>query len=359
MNPIPTALAHWYRLNHRQLPWRDTTDPYTIWVSEVILQQTRVDQGLMYFLRFIEKWPDVQSLANASDDDVMKMWQGLGYYTRARNLLSGARQVVDDYGGIVPEEYTELLKIKGIGKYTAAAIASIAFNKPVAVVDGNVARVIARLFAVEQPVNASAGESIIRQAADALLDHSHPGLHNQAMMELGALVCLPRNPKCHSCVLFNYCQARILGMQYTLPAKKPKNAPRLRWFNYFVVKVQTSDSTEAVLLSKRNEEDIWKGMYQFPLIETNYQLTEHELHELAKSTLSDLGGWQPTRIFRAKPHLLSHQRIYATFFELRVQDAVDFKVPKGLSLAGMNQLQQFPFPRLIDIFLNQSYFAKT
>jgi len=356
MNPISAALARWYRTHHRQLPWRETSDPYSIWVSEVILQQTRVDQGLKYYLGFIGKWPDVQALAAAGEDEVLKMWQGLGYYSRARNLLFGARQVVEDFGGVVPANFDKLLKIRGIGRYTAAAIASIAYNEPVAVVDGNVARVVSRLFAVEQPVNTAPGEAMVRQAADALLDPHNPGLHNQAMMELGALVCLPRNPRCNECVVFDHCQALKKGLQNTLPAKKPKSTYRSRWFNYFVVKVQLPDGKEKFLIGKRDENDIWKGMYQFPLYESNGELSVSDLLELGRSMFGFLGDMYPGRLFRVKPHQLTHQRLHATFFELVIRPAFDMNVPNGLSLAGQDQLHQLPFPRLIEMFLDD-YFS--
>ncbi len=357
MNPISAALAKWYHAHHRQLPWRETSDPYSIWVSEVILQQTRVDQGLKYYRSFIEKWPDVQALAAAGEDEVLKMWQGLGYYSRARNLQFGARQVVDKYGGVVPSDFDKLLKIKGIGRYTAAAIASIAFNEPVAVVDGNVSRVVSRLFAVEKPVNTASGEAMVRLAADALLDLHNPGLHNQAMMEFGALVCLQRSPRCNECVVNDHCQALKAGLQNTLPAKKPKTAYRSRWFNYFVVTVQLPDGKEEFLIGKREDNDIWKGLYQFPLYESHGELPLSELHDLARSKFGFLGDIHPGRSVKARPHQLTHQRIHATFFELIIQPSFDINLPNGLSLAGKDQLHQIPFPRLIEIFLNESLFV--
>ncbi len=359
MNPISSQLSNWYRLHHRALPWRESSDPYTIWVSEVILQQTRVEQGLEYFIRFVSKWPDVHALANADDDEVMKLWQGLGYYSRARNLLAGARQVVNEFGGIVPSDYGNLLKIKGIGRYTASAIASIAFNKPEAVVDGNVARVLARLFAITEPVNTTTGERQVQNAANELLDTLNPGLHNQALMEFGALVCLPRNPRCHECVVYQHCQARQLDIHKILPAKRPKNKARERWFNYLVISLQKAGMPEVLLIEKRLGNDIWKGMYQFPLVESERELTSSELIQKVSPMLDALGKWEPGFMVRAKPHQLTHQRIMASFHVFRLHSAVDIQLTNDLSLTNRDQLNQKPFPRLIERFLREEYFSNT
>lgn len=354
MNPISSLLSDWYQLNHRPLPWRETSDPYNIWVSEVILQQTRVDQGLEYFLRFVSKWPDVHLLAIADDDEVMKMWQGLGYYSRARNLLAGARQVVKEYNGVVPSDYDKLLKIKGIGKYTAAAIASIAFNNPVAVVDGNVARVLSRLFAIKEPVNSPEGERQVYAVARDLLDTHNPGRHNQAMMEFGALVCLPRSPKCNECVVYQHCQARMLDIQKLLPTKKPIKPVRVRWFSYLVIRVQSDGKPESVLIEKRHGDDIWNGMYQFPLIESEAELSSAEVTKLAAPLLDVLGQWKAGPRLQARPHQLTHQRIMASFQEFTLHPGVDIRLPNGLSLANTEQLNQKPFPRLIEWYLYKS-----
>ncbi|MBK9291569.1 MAG: A/G-specific adenine glycosylase [Bacteroidetes bacterium] len=354
MNPISSLLAQWYLEHHRPLPWRQSTDPYIIWVSEVILQQTRVDQGLEYFLRFVEKWPDLQSLASANEDEVLRMWQGLGYYSRARNLLAGARQVVSEYGGVVPSEYDKLIKIKGIGPYTAAAIASIAFDRPVAVVDGNVARVISRLFAIDQAVNTSSGERLLREAAAELLDTSNPGRHNQAMMELGALVCTPRNPSCNECVLNHHCLARQKNIQANLPVKLPRKPVRTRWFNYLVVRVQTARGSAGLLMQKRTADDIWKGLYEFPLIESEHEIDEAELHQLVETQLDLPGRWHYLRCLRTRPHQLTHQRIMPAFFEFELHTHVDINLPNGLSLADLQTLSRLPLPRLIEGYLKES-----
>ncbi|HMM11053.1 MAG TPA: A/G-specific adenine glycosylase [Bacteroidales bacterium] len=354
MHTISSILADWYKLHQRPLPWRETNDAYAIWVSEVVLQQTRVDQGMEYYLRFMDRWPDVRALADAEEDEVLKMWQGLGYYSRARNLLSGARQVMQNFNGVVPERYEKLKTIKGIGAYTAAAVASIAFNEPVAVVDGNVARVIARLFAIEQPVNTPVGQRMILEVAEELLDRKNPGLHNQALMEFGALVCLPRNPQCHNCVLNHLCEARRLDKQKDLPLKANRKIIRDRWFNYLVINIQQNDKPPVLVVAKRNYDDIWKGMYEFPLIESKSKLNAEQLQALARPLLDALGHWQPLGVYHAAPHQLTHQRIMASFFEFNLKAAVDFNLPNGLSLANAEQFRAKPLPKLIETYLNNN-----
>ncbi|MCJ7715495.1 MAG: A/G-specific adenine glycosylase, partial [Anaerolineales bacterium] len=219
----------WYEKNKRDLPWRRTRDPYKIWMSEVILQQTRVNQGTKYYLRFIKSFPDVTALARADEDEVLKLWQGLGYYSRARNLHQAAKSVVEQMKGEIPGSYADLLKLKGVGGYTASAIASICFREPRAVVDGNVSRVIARLYGMDEPINSTRGGKLINSLAHDLLDRNDPGTHNQAMMEFGALQCVPVSPDCEKCPLMNYCEAWATGRVNLLPVKIPKLKPVERW----------------------------------------------------------------------------------------------------------------------------------
>jgi A/G-specific adenine glycosylase len=219
---ITQSLLYWYSKNARDLPWRHTKDPYIIWISEVILQQTRVEQGLPYFLRIIERYPNLDSLAESSEQELLKLWQGLGYYSRARNLLEGAVQLVQRHNAVFPSDYDELLKIKGIGPYTAAAIASFAFDKPHPVMDGNVSRVISRLFAIEKPINSSAGIKELKASLDRIFDSSRPAIFNQAMMELGSMICKPQNPDCDNCPVRTNCMALETGIQMELPLKEKK-----------------------------------------------------------------------------------------------------------------------------------------
>ncbi len=228
-------LLSWYTNNKRDLPWRHTTDPYIIWLSEIILQQTRVEQGMPYFNRFVEHYPNVSSFAAADENEILKLWQGLGYYSRARNMLKTARLVQEQYNGAFPSAYDELITLKGIGEYTAAAISSFAANEPRAVIDGNVYRVLARYFGISEDINSTTGKKIFRITADELLNREHPALHNQAMMELGAMICKPKNPACGTCPVREGCYAFLNNATAALPVKINKVKVRERFFNYFLV----------------------------------------------------------------------------------------------------------------------------
>ena len=262
------ALLPWYRAHRRPLPWRGDPDPYRVWLSEVILQQTRVDQGLAYWQRFTERYPTVKDLATAPEGEVLKLWQGLGYYSRARNLLSAARQVVNDHGGQFPSTHAELLKLKGVGDYTAAAIASICFGRPDAVVDGNVFRVLARVFGIETPIDSTAGRKEFRALAGRLLDPAHPGDHNQAVMELGATVCTPKNYACLLCPLQARCIAFATGRIDALPVKAGVTRTRDRFFNYLHIA-----TAKGLFLRQRTGKDIWQGLWELPLIESEKPLS--------------------------------------------------------------------------------------
>ncbi len=347
MNSIQTIqqnLSEWYQKNKRDLPWRLGKNPYSIWISEVILQQTRVDQGTAYYHRFLERFPDVISLATADEDDVLKLWQGLGYYSRARNLHKAAQQVMNDHDGIFPSDYDAIRNLKGIGPYTAAAISSIAFGLPVATVDGNVARVIARLFAVEEPVNKGPGIRIINELADALMNPADPSEHNQAMMEFGALQCTPVSPSCDRCPLADVCEAREKGMVKELPRKVKTIKRRSRYFHYLIVLSQGK-----IAIQQRGEKDIWQGLYEFPLIETS----SSEL--LSSAELERFGLTQEALMTsnEAKKHVLSHQDIFARFYHTEIHEPA-----AGLHFIDHSELANFALPRLIDRYLEQ-YDLKT
>src|ERR1700712_1102072 len=256
-------LVQWYLKNKRELPWRNTTDAYVIWLSEIILQQTRVEQGMPYFYRFLEKYPDVKLFAAANEGDILNLWQGLGYYSRGRNMLKTAREVVDRFDGKFPENYQQLISLKGIGEYTAAAISSFSANEARAVLDGNVFRVLARYFGISEPINSTKGKKIVSELANELLNKDHPGLHNQAAMEFGALLCRPKNPDCDICPLRTDCYAFNHQAIDLLPQKLKKAKIRERFFNYLLV-----TDGDTVLINKRNEKDIWANMHDLPLIET-------------------------------------------------------------------------------------------
>ena len=299
-------LVQWYLQNKRDLPWRNTTDAYVIWLSEIILQQTRVEQGLPYFYRFLERYPTVSSFAAAQEDEVLKLWQGLGYYSRGRNMLKTARLVQEQYMGKFPQQYDDLIKLKGIGEYTAAAIASFSANEVKAVVDGNVYRVLARYFGIDEPINSTGGKKTFQQLADNLINKKTPGLHNQAMMEFGAMLCKPKNPACGICPVHMSCFAFINNATTALPVKLKTVKVRERFFNYFLV----SDG-DSILMNKRGDKDIWANLYDLPMVETASLLPISELREQPR--IKEIFNNQikiSEDIIPVHKHLLTHQRLF-------------------------------------------------
>ena len=348
MNIIQYTLINWYEENHRNLPWRNDPTPYQVWLSEVILQQTRVNQGWDYYLRFVEKWPTVTDLAAASEEEVLKLWQGLGYYSRARNLHHCAQQVVAEYGGKFPADFEKLKQLKGIGDYTAAAIASIAYNLPHAVVDGNVYRVLARLYDIETPININEGQKLFAQLADELLNREQPGLHNQAMMEFGALHCTPKNPNCLLCPLQAQCLAFAHQTVMQRPVKLAKVKVTTRYFNYLILKINDS-----VYLHKRSDNDIWKNLYDFPCIESQKPMTVEEV--IATEAFTQIIDNKPFTITKSSSvftHKLTHRTLLAQFIEIKLEQELLQIETKGLFLAHETELGSFPIPRLIDLYLN-------
>lgn len=338
-------LIHWYQKHHRDLPWRHTLDPYRIWLSEVILQQTRVAQGLPYYQRFAEAFPTVYDLAKASEQEVLRLWQGLGYYSRARNLHACAKTVVNDYGGKFPNTYRELIKLKGVGAYTAAAIASFAFNETVPVVDGNVYRVLSRVFGIKDDILSTAGQKKFRYLAEQLVPDGKANVYNQAIMEFGALQCTPANPACLLCPIVDTCYAYQHGKQKELPVKIKKTKVRQRYIHYLVVKMDNG-----LLMKRREGKDIWTGLYDFYLIETKQprgwdQLTDPFLDEL----LQQAPSVEKSEIYR---HQLSHQQLHVTFYTITLPANM---LQEAGSLPGQfyppEEIEKLPKPKLIDNFL--------
>ncbi|MES2628031.1 MAG: A/G-specific adenine glycosylase [Bacteroidota bacterium] len=341
MKGFSEELINWYAGAKRDLPWRNTTDPYLIWLSEVILQQTRVSQGLSYYYAFAERYPSVTDLADAAEQDVLKLWQGLGYYSRARNLRHTAVLVKENYGGRFPADYYSLLKLKGIGPYTAAAVASFAQNEAVAVVDGNVYRVLARLFGIDTPIDTTAGKKQFQQLADELLG-TPSSLHNQAIMEFGATVCKPKVPLCESCVFRLKCQAYKAGTIEFLPQKAKKTKVTERYFNYLVFSHE-----DDFYLKERQKGDVWQGLYDFPLIESDMGVEDPEfiIHH------ADFGDWKGFELKQRSEtyvHLLSHRRIKATFweFELKRPDT-----QSAFTTVNSREPIVYPLPQLIVNYL--------
>lgn len=327
-------LLEWFEREKRALPWRKTADPYAIWVSEVVLQQTRVKQGIAYYERFIENFPDVGSLALSDSNHLMRVWEGLGYYSRARNMQSAARQIMEEFSGSVPDRYDQLLRLKGVGRYTAAAIASIAFNRPHAVLDGNVFRFLARYFGIAQPVDSLQGRRVFEELANEMLDQTNPGRFNQAMMEFGALVCKPRKPECSGCIFHQDCYACTHGVVMDLPVKTSKPKVRTRYFHFLVF----LDKKGQTLIERRVGKDIWKGLHQFPLFECGNADDKPEF----EGDLLSVSG-----LIR---HTLSHQQIQARFWHIRVEN---LPALPGVFPISKEELRSFAFPRLITRYLEQ------
>ncbi len=338
-------LIEWYRQHQRPLPWRETKDPYHIWLSEIILQQTRVQQGLPYYEKFIGEFPTVHDLARAPEQKVLRLWQGLGYYTRARNLHACARKVAHEFGGSFPLVYADLLTLPGIGDYTAAAIASIAGNEPVAVVDGNVFRVLSRVFGIDTPINSTEGKKAFTKLANQLIPESNPDDFNQGMMEFGALHCTPRNPSCSTCIFNKECIARSRGLQADLPVKLKATRNRTRYFSYYIIKQGNS-----LMMQARTGKDIWSGLYEFYLLEQMRVRKPENLLQEDDWLRSLLRLGEVSRVTKPYRHVLSHQTIIsrAVVIELKKKPA---SYPETLQFYSMKKVHDLPKPVLISRFL--------
>jgi len=335
MSNFSLLIIDWYRQNKRELPWRNTKDPYKIWLSEIILQQTRVEQGRSYYEKFIRNYPTVTDLANASEHDVLNDWQGLGYYSRARNLHFSAKYVRDELGGRFPDTYNEIIKLKGVGKYTAAAIASFAFGQPTAVVDGNVYRFLSRVFDIKTPIDSSKGQKEFQELADALISDQNPADHNQAMMEIGAMICTPHQPKCLFCPVNDMCEAQKNGTLQDRPVKTKKTKVRNRYFHYLIYRKE-----DKTILEQRTNKDIWQNLYQFPLIES----------EAADMNLSIPDSIHASEVI---VHKLSHQHIHTVF---HIIDGFPEKKIEGTIEIKLSNIQDYPLPRIIDRYLEKNTF---
>lgn len=347
-NKLALRLEKWYADNARDLPWRHTRDAYLIWVSEIILQQTRVAQGYDYYLRFVERFPDVASLASADDDEVMKYWQGLGYYSRARNMIVAARDVMSRFGGHFPTTYDDIRSLKGVGDYTAAAIASFAYDLPHAVVDGNVYRVLSRLFDVDMPIDTTTGKRYFAHLAHTLLHRDSPGLYNQAIMEFGALQCVPSGCDCSACPLQDMCAAYALKKVDSLPVKQGKVSMKSRYFHYFAILCQGR-----TWLLKREGNDIWRNLYEFPLIETAEPADWKALTatEQYLKLFDESGTLRVVREPLMLRHVLTHRIIHATFYTVQVD-----MPPKSLSHIAsvpVEEVERYAVSRLTEIYLER------
>jgi A/G-specific adenine glycosylase len=342
MDSFLSDIYIWYNKNKRDLPWRNTNEAYKIWISEIILQQTRVVQGTTYYRQFIEHFPTVTHLAQATEDDVLKLWQGLGYYSRARNLHSTAKTINTLYKGRFPETHEQIIKLKGIGPYTAAAIASIAFNLPYPAVDGNIYRVLSRYFGIETPIDSGNGKKQFQELAEELISEKTPGMHNQALMEFGALQCTPKSPNCEKCPIANSCFAKQYKLIDKLPVKAKKTKQSKRYFYYYLI-----DNGISIYLNKRISNDIWKNLYQLPLLESEKELSDEQL---LKTNISFVNGYNYNikLISAPKKHTLSHQIIHSKLIYVEVKPDIDITAP--LIRVNKKDIYKFAVPRLLELF---------
>ncbi|CAN5441667.1 A/G-specific adenine glycosylase [soil metagenome] len=348
MEDFSKILRAWYRKKGRDLPWRSTSDPYKIWLSEIILQQTRVDQGTPYYHRFIDNFQTINDLANAHEDKVLRLWQGLGYYSRARNLHHAAKQLKEQHQGKFPANYSEIRALKGIGDYTAAAIASFAFNLPHAVVDGNVYRFLSRFFGITTAIDSSKGKKQFAELADSLLDHKHAATHNQAIMEIGAMICKPKNPLCEECPFIGSCAAYHKGLIAQLPVKEKKLKVRTRYFHYLII-----HDSRSVLIASRQEKDIWQGLFEFPLLETEAEAGIALLRETELWKKLIPAHAKVEKVSSEKKHLLSHQTLKARFWWINID-----KFQKSTSYApflkvDFASLDHYGMPQLIVKYIDE------
>ena len=347
-------LMAWFEQNYRPLPWKGERNPYFIWLSEIILQQTRVAQGMPYYIKFTEHYPTVKMLADAPEDEVMKLWEGLGYYSRARNLHAAAKYITYDLGGFFPVTYQDLLKIIGVGAYTAAAIASFAYDLPHAVVDGNVYRVLSRFFGIETPIDSLVGQKEFKQLADILLDGKEPARYNQAIMDFGATHCLPKLAKCATCCLSKKCVAAQEKKVNFLPVKEKKLVKKNRYFHYLVFNFENS-----FWITRREEKDIWQQLYEFPMIESecfleNAQLFDNEI--FTQYFFTQVNNQNTIKISKPYKQLLTHQTIFAQFYEVKLVEKPE-NLPNNWRSVSMAEIKKFAFPKLFDWYFQDKYLS--
>ena len=343
-------LIYWYSDNYRELPWRNTNNPYYIWLSEIILQQTRVEQGLPYFEKFVRLFPNISDLSNASEDEVLKAWEGLGYYSRARNLHYTAKYIDQELAGVFPNKHDEIIKLKGVGPYTAAAIASFAFKEKVPAIDGNVYRVLSRIFEIDDPIDTNAGKKQFKLISEELISKQQPDVYNQAMMELGATICLPKKPNCIQCLFHGNCGSSKQEKWKKRPIKSKKLVKRHRYFDYFVLQYN-----KHVYIKKRGDKDIWKGLYEFYLIESQTHNLQHSIADtLLNNSEIDLyidalysqNEWNYQQD-------LTHQKLHINLHVVILKD--EPKLGNQFIKAKKEQLTDYAFPKTLGIFINDFF----
>lgn len=344
MNNLSQKLLKWYYINQRNLPWRAVDDPYKIWLSEIILQQTRVQQGMPYYEKFILAFPTIYDLAKASEDEVLKLWEGLGYYSRARNMHFTAKYIVAELDGKFPNNFTDLLQLKGVGNYTAAAIASFAFKEAVAAVDGNVYRVLARIFGIKDDIMTNQAKKIFQSLANELIPNDQPDIFNQAMMDFGSMVCKPKQPLCEECFMQEECFAFRNNEIANFPVKSKKVKVKKRFFHFLLLE----NADKNIVIEQRSDNDIWKNLYQFPLIETNQEATEEIIQSEFKKIFSknQLTDFQELTDYFTK-HQLTHQQLHIRFYKSKIDYSEKTISPKDV--------QKYAFPVPLKKFLKKYY----
>jgi A/G-specific adenine glycosylase len=347
LSKFRTLLLQWNRhQNTRKMPWKGEKDPYRIWLSEIILQQTRVEQGWKYYEKFIAVFPDINKLAAAKDEKIYKLWEGLGYYSRCKNLIETARFISKKLNGKFPDKFEDILSLKGVGNYTASAIASFAYNLPYAVVDGNVFRVLSRVFGIKKPIDSTEGKRFFPQLAFDLLDKKKAGIYNQALMDFGAVICKPQNPGCSNCVLRDHCFAFKNDLVNKLPVKEKKIKITTRWFNYLVI-----ESREKVYIHKRTANDIWKNLHEFVLIETPSNASVNKiLAKAEKDNILKKGSYKLLSVSPLSFQQLSHQKIQGRFIKITLWK--EFVLP-GFKAVSLKQLSRHAFPRFINAYFER------
>lgn len=339
LNNINAIINIWYQKNKRDLPWRNTRNPYFIWLSEIILQQTRVNQGMAYYEKFIKTFPTIIDLAKASEQEVLNNWQGLGYYSRARNLHKTAKIIEEKHKGAFPNTYKEIILLPGIGDYTASAISSFCFDEAQAVLDGNVFRVLSRIFNISTPIDSTYGKKEFRLLAQEFLDLSHPAVHNQAIMEFGALQCTPKSPNCVTCPLLLHCEGRKEGKHLELPVKVKKTKVRTRKMVFLF-----AHRKDEFVVIKREKKDIWQHLYQFPLldeVELESNKYQKAFEELLQTPLNHFSHHSNVK------HLLSHQKLHIEFYTAKINEGLN----PDFQIISDSDVENFPFPRPIEEFL--------
>lgn len=344
-------IIDWYGLNKRDLPWRKTKNPYKIWLSEIILQQTKVAQGLPYYQKFCQTFPDVQKLANAKEEEVLKLWQGLGYYSRARNLHFASKQIINSFKGKFPDNYKDIISLKGVGEYTAAAIASFAYKLPHAVVDGNVFRLLSRFYGIDTAINSSSGKKIFSELAQTVLDKTKADTNNQAIMEFGALMCKPKDPDCNNCPLQEGCKAFQNNEIDKLPVKIKKGKQKKLYFEYLFI-----TNKENTYIKKRVEKGIWQNLYEFPFIEFTESKSEEEvIKSIQNQEFLKQVKFEFVKTSEIHKHTLSHRIINGRVWHIEIEEKLKDHQWKEIT---KNSINNYPMSRLMEIFLETNIFKK-